>query len=185
MPRYKDITGETYHKLTVLERAGNDKYGKSLWLCKCECGNTSTVLGTNLRRPNGTTSCGCATGGKTHGLSNLPEYHVYRGMIARCQDPKRESYKHYGARGIKVCKRWLEGPQNFLDDMGRRPSDIYSLDRIDPNGDYEPSNCRWATTAQQTANKRPTLTKYQLVKQLIKELTPKQLKLLKKFVDKL
>lgn len=125
------------------------------------------------------------TGGKTHGLSKLPEYHVYIGMIARCNNPKRSSYKDYGGRGIKVCKRWLDSPQNFLDDVGRRPADNYSLDRIDPNGDYEPNNVEWATTKQQTLNKRPKFTQIELVKELIRELTPTQLKLIKKFVDKL
>lgn len=85
--------------------------------------------------------------------SDYPEYYVWVAMRQRCRNPKCRIYKHYGGRGIKICKRW-EKFENFFEDMGRRPEGKYSLDRIDVNGDYEPSNCRWATQLQQVLNRR-------------------------------
>jgi len=104
-----------------------------------------------------TTHCGCkeehkhgdATGGRV-----TPEYISWRAMLRRCSDPKHERFKHYGGRGIKVCERWRESYVAFLADMGRRPSPKHSIDRIDGDGDYEPSNCRWATRSEQERNKK-------------------------------
>lgn len=93
-------------------------------------------------------------GGYLGGKEN-PEHYVWRTMILRCTNPNQQAFPHYGARGIKVCKRWMEY-QNFLADMGLRTSPQHSLDRIDVDGDYEPSNCRWATRAEQQKNKTTT-----------------------------
>jgi len=89
------------------------------------------------------------------GGKESPELMAWHGMITRCTNPKSDSWKHYGGRGIKVCARWLRF-QNFIADMGLKPSRLHSLDRVNNNGDYEPSNCRWATTQQQSRNKRTT-----------------------------
>jgi hypothetical protein len=93
-------------------------------------------------------------GKRTHGDKGSPEWIAWQSMKARCYQPRSISFKNYGARGITVCDRWVHSYENFLADMGRRPSVSHSLDRIDPNGNYEPGNCRWATTAQQAVNKR-------------------------------
>jgi hypothetical protein len=94
-----------------------------------------------------------------HGMSNTPTYWAWSAMVARCTNPKNPRYRNYGGRGIKVCKQWRSF-SSFLADMGPRPNgkrgsrSLYSLDRKDNDGDYEPSNCRWATVEQQNANKR-------------------------------
>ena len=90
-----------------------------------------------------------------HGLSRTPEYYSWHDMIRRCNDPRYTNYHSYGGRGIKVCQRWLDSPTNFYADMGERLSPTHTLDRINNDGDYEPSNCRWATKKEQRANQRP------------------------------
>lgn len=90
---------------------------------------------------------------RTHGDSRSPEYLVWNAMRGRCLNPKNPAYIHYGARGIGICPRWLSY-ENFLADMGRRPSPAHELDRRDNDGDYEPGNCRWATHKEQTRNTR-------------------------------
>lgn len=88
-----------------------------------------------------------------HGLSNTPEYHCWEHMLQRCNTPSDPAFKHYGARGITVCKRWRRF-SNFFADMGKRPSAAHSLDRIDNDGNYEPGNCRWAIQSEQMVNQR-------------------------------
>jgi hypothetical protein len=113
-----------------------------------------------------TKSCGClsreaaaakrVTHGDTIGHRNAPEYDCYKNMIGRCYRPTLPTYKRYGARGIRVCERWRDSYENFIADMGRRPSPDHSIDRIDNDGHYEPGNCRWATREQQGTNTRRT-----------------------------
>lgn len=153
----KDETGMRYGRLVVLRYAGNYK-----WSCVCDCGSFVAVLGPELRRDR-VRSCGCLnnevrslTARKTftkHGMSDSQAHRQWRGMLARCRNPNNHKFKDYGGRGIKVCERWLVF-ENYLSDMGLRPSPVHSIDRIDVDGDYEPSNCRWATPKEQAANKR-------------------------------
>lgn len=129
---------------------------KRMWKCVCTCGTKLTVRHDYLLHTNNPkTHCGC----KNRGLPTLypREYHVWNSMIRRCTVPTQDGYKEYGGRGIKVCDRWLESFQNFLEDIGPRPSDIHSLDRREPNGNYEKSNCRWATLKEQARNKRGSI----------------------------
>lgn len=92
-------------------------------------------------------------------LSMMPEISILNGMKNRCLNKNSWNYKYYGNRGISICQRWLAGPaklrrKNFIEDMGKRPSSKHSIDRINPDGNYEPSNCRWATQVEQCANRR-------------------------------
>lgn len=161
-----DIVGKTFHRLTVvgfshiLKSASGRSY--SMWNCRCVCGKTITAKGQLLaRRSDGVKSCGClkpeVTGNRsrTHGEAHkTPEWKVWTACRNRCENKNRPDYPFYGGRGIKVCARWCESYENFLADMGRRPSAGHSLGRVNNDGDYSPENCRWETRIQQHNNKR-------------------------------
>jgi hypothetical protein len=147
--------GDVFGKLTIVSAAPDIFKYKKRWLCNCSCGQNSIVYQMHLRSGR-TTSCGCSAGSITHGDTGSIEYFTWLSMSARCNNPKHKAYIHYGARGITVCDRWKDYT-NFLADMGRRPAGNYSLDRIDNDGNYTPSNCRWATKWEQARNKRPRI----------------------------
>lgn len=159
--------GEKFACLTIiaeLPRSGSGRLHRR-YLVKCECGTEKSVLGHSLR-PGNTVSCGCHTRrrlrdatfnikhGEASGTRPTPEYTCWKGMKKRCVNPNFIDFEHYGGRGIKVCERWIDSYDNFLSDMGRKPSAAHSIDRINVNGNYEPSNCRWATQSQQNGNRR-------------------------------
>lgn len=148
----KNETGKKYGMLTVLEFSHKNVRSICYWRCICDCGKEYTANGMWLRKGS-TTHCGCKKGVK-HGMHKSPEYSARSHMIDRCTNPKSQMWYLYGARGIKVCERWLESFENFYEDMGARPSSFHSLNRINSNGNYEPSNCRWATAKAQSNNTR-------------------------------
>lgn len=146
---------QKFTRLVVKCDTGKRTKNRSIvWKCQCKCGNFTEVPTSDLRRKH-TKSCGCLV--KKHGHSPWRKkpsitYNAWANMIQRCSNSNHKNYKHYGGRGIIVCKRWKEF-KNFLVDMGKKPIGL-TLDRIDVNGDYCSKNCRWATWKQQANNKR-------------------------------
>lgn len=158
MPAFKDLSGRSFGAWLVLSYAGTDGSGAT-WMCVCECGTERSVKASSLLGGR-STACGCTRDvakwathhGHQRGGKQSPTYQTWRAMLRRCSDPGHPSYLNYGGRGVGVCDEWKTF-ERFLSDMGERPEGTW-LDRIDCDGDYCKSNCRWLSTKLQGSNRR-------------------------------
>lgn len=153
----RDLTNQRFGRLVAKRVVGKTKWQNLIWQFECDCGNLTEVASGSVINGD-TQSCGCLAKDRLinrsykHGLIRSGAYTSWRKMKDRCQDKKDISYPNYGGRGVKVCEEW-QTFDGFYKDMGKRPEGK-SLDRIDPNGNYEPNNCRWASHKEQRANRR-------------------------------
>ena len=162
MGKFEDITGQRFGRLIVIKKADNYGNGNYKWLCKCDCGNEKEIEKSSLIAGL-TKSCGCLHNEgnrKTHGGKHTRLYHIWLNMKARCYNNNTKEYKYYGGRGITVCDEWKNDFKNFRDwsfDNGYMENvkrNECTIDRIDYNGNYEPSNCRWVDQKIQNRNSR-------------------------------
>ena len=157
-----NLLGKKFTYLTVIEEIGRDKNGRVIWLCKCDCGKLHKTLGKYLLNGDAT-SCGCrrleilnkkAKSNITHNMSNSRLYEIWIGMKGRCNNSNNKSYPNYGGRGITICKDW-DKFENFYEwSINNGYSDDLTIDRINTDGNYEPSNCRWVNRKIQGNNTR-------------------------------
>lgn len=145
-----DITGKRFGRLVAI-KFSHSKGGHYFWECLCDCGN-KVVIGKGNIVGGHTKSCGCLRREIIHGMAGTKEYKIWTEMLQRCRNPNNKAYKHYGGRGITVCKKWLKF-ENFFTDMGKRPEGTW-LERRNNDSDYKPSNCGWATPREQHRNTR-------------------------------
>lgn len=160
MGNFIDLTGKRFNKLVVIKKDGYSKNGKAIkWLCKCDCGEMKSILGASLKQ-NKSVSCGCyqkeitSKNMKKHGMSYSDEHRIWAAMKDRCLNPKNMGAKNYSQRGIGICERWQNSFILFYKDMGKRPSKKHSIERVNNNKGYSPSNCKWEVRKRQARNKR-------------------------------
>lgn len=161
--RYKNIIGNKYERLKVIKYIGNNKYNRSVWECKCDCGKIC-IADKNVLQQGHKQSCGCLNhenhlfhpNRKSHGKCGTRLYRIWKKMKSRCNNKNDIDYKKwYGSRGIKVCDEWQNNFLNFYNwAMNNGYSDSLSIDRINVNGNYEPSNCKWSSDIEQANNRR-------------------------------
>lgn len=158
----KALNGQRFGKLIVVKYIYSDNHGETYWLCKCDCGNEIIVKRTNLRSGN-TKSCGClhsdvlAKRNETHGLSKTRQFSIWQSMIQRCYNPNTKFYERYGGRGITIYDEWKNDFKAFYDwSLQNGYQDNLTIDRIDNNKGYEPTNCRWSTQKEQCENRSTT-----------------------------
>lgn len=146
----KNLLGEKFGKLNVLRFNGKNKHNKNTWVCLCECGKEVTCIGSDLIRGH-TTSCGCSRA--KHRLRDTRLYSIWGSMKNRCLSEKNTHYKYYGGIGISVCDEWNKDFVAFYNwSISNGYSEDLTIDRINPNGNYEPSNCRWVNKSVQALN---------------------------------
>lgn len=152
----RDLTGNRYGRLVVIGPGPKTVSGRTAWRCLCDCGQEASIALSALHGGL-TKSCGCfrrehsKSMNQSHGRSQTSEYHVWAGVVQRCNNPKNQAFHNYGGRGIRVCEQWATF-EGFYADMGA--SNGLTLERMNNDGNYEPANCKWATRKEQNSNRR-------------------------------
>ncbi len=163
-----DITGKRFGKWTVIGDAPGRGPTHPYVRCRCDCGTEKNINKGSLKRGHSNSCAGCRSyshlrnrpvlHGHATGYTVSAEYSSWKAMKRRCYNKNNKKYKHYGGRGIKVCDQWLHSFSNFLADMGHKPTPKHSIERDEVNGNYEPSNCHWATIKEQSMNTTRTVS---------------------------
>lgn len=161
-PRIIDMAGKKFGSLTALRATGTASSGDKKWQFQCDCGSLVVATGYAARSGRRIACAACTRKLKPskrikHGMTESVEFKTWTGILTRCLNPNSASYNDYGGRGIKVCDRWRSSFKSFLEDVGPRPSEQHSIDRINNDKGYAPDNCRWATHNEQARNKRNTV----------------------------
>jgi hypothetical protein len=163
--RAADLTDERFGRLTVIGRVENSAAGQARWQCLCDCGEYKIVAAKHLKS-GAIKSCRCLNreivtqhghASSSKGVRPTSEYNSWFAMKNRCYNPNYHRFDRYGGRGIRVCDRWKDSFDVFLEDMGPKPESGFTIDRIDVDGDYEPANCRWLSQADNLRNMRGTM----------------------------
>lgn len=150
MSKLIDLRNKRFGKWLVLDVSSIYKPRYYKWLCRCDCGTERYVLGNDLRT-GASAACGCHI--IKHDGRYLPEYNTWSGLKDRCLNSNNARWKRYGGRGIKVHEPWVDSFEQFLEDVGRKPTPEHTLDRINNNGNYEPGNVKWSTQFEQAQNR--------------------------------
>lgn len=179
----RDLSGQRFGRLVALSRfvkpRGVGRTSATWWHCECDCGTSIEARAASLIKGI-TDSCGClkrerlAIASTGHGGSGNPEYAIWAAMKSRCSNPNHISYPRYGGLGVRVCQEWAESYPAFLEHVGPRPSSAYSIDRIDPKGDYCPGNVRWSTVTQQNRNRKSTRLTPEIAAEIRARFVPRQ-----------